>query len=68
MNAIMPHDEKSKPYYFLSLPQSPTKSVIFTLLEKAVGAAEKKNMPFIQVVGDQPVYAFIVELKSENQE
>ena len=23
-------------------------------------------MPFVQVVGDQPVYAFIVELKNEN--
>ena len=31
-----------------------------------VAAAEMKSMPFIQVVGDQPVYAVIVQLKYEN--
>lgn len=63
----MPLDDKSKPCYFLSLLKAPSKAVNFTLLEKAVLAAEQKSMPsFIQVVGDQPVYAYIVELKNEN--
>ena len=68
MNSIMPFDEKSKAYYFLSLPESPTKAVVYTCLLKAAAASEAKNMPFIQVIGDQPVYAFIVELKNENPE
>ena len=68
MSSIMPRDDKSKPYYFLSLPKPPSKAVVFTILEKAVLAAEEKNMPFIQVAGDQPVYTFIIELKNENRE
>ena len=28
--------------------------------------ADHKSMPFIQLVGDQPVYTFLTELKSEN--
>ena len=35
-------------------------------MEKAETAAVSKNMPFIQFVGDQTVYAHIVELKYEN--
>ena len=30
--------------------------------------ADYKSMPFIQLVGDQPVYALITELKNENVE
>ena len=37
-------------------------------MEKAAAAANLKNIPFIQVVGDQPVYALIVQLKYENLE
>ena len=40
--------------------------MVYTLLLRISDAAKKKNMPFVQVVGDQPVYAFIVELKNEN--
>ena len=68
MNSIMPADDKSKPYYFLSLPKAPSKAVVYTCLEKAAAAAEKKNMLFIQVIGDQPVYTLIVELKNEKPE
>ena len=35
---------------------------------KAVDVAGKKKMPFIQFVGDQPVFTLIVELKAENPE
>ena len=28
--------------------------------------AAEQNMPFIQLVGDQPVYALILEIKHEN--
>jgi hypothetical protein len=59
---------KSKPYYFLTFPQPPSKSVIHEVMHRMVAAAKKKLMPFIQLVGDQPVYALIVELKAENPE
>ena len=68
MNSIMPKSDTSRAYYYLSLPKSPSKSVVYTLLEKAANAANLKNMPFIQCVGDQPVYTIIVELKNENPE
>ena len=68
MNSIMPQDDKSNAYYFLSLPKSPSKAVVYTCLEKAAAAAKEKKMPFIQCIGDQPVYTFIVELKTENPE
>ena len=57
---------KSKPYYFLTFPQPPNKSVVHEVMCRMVAAAEMKSMPFIQVVGDQPVYALIVQLKYEN--
>ena len=59
---------KSKPYYFLTFPKPPHKTVLNAVLEKAAAAANLKNMPFIQVVGDQPVYALMVQLKYENLE
>ena len=37
-------------------------------MEEAVAAANLKHRPFIQVVGDQPVYALMVQLKQENLE
>ena len=68
MNSIMQFDEKSKPYYFLSLTEAPSKAVVYTCLEKAVVAAKEKSMPFVQCIGDQPVYTFIViELKTKTR-
>ena len=55
-----------QPYYFLTFPQPPNKSVVHEVMCRMVAAAEMKSMPFIQVVGDQPVYALIVQLKYEN--
>ena len=52
----------------MSLPEPPSKKVIFTLLEKAMAAAKRKNMKFIQCIGDQPVYALMVGLKAKNPE
>ena len=66
MASISPITDKSKTYFFLTLPKPPKKPVVYTLMEKAVAAAELKQMPFIQFVGDQPVYTLIKELKNEN--
>ena len=38
------------------------------MIRRCVEAGELKEMPFIQLVGDQPVYALILELKNENPE
>ena len=37
-------------------------------MQRTADAAEYKSMPFVQLVGDQPVYALILELKHENPE
>lgn len=57
---------KSTAYYFLTFPKPPQKSVVHEVMCRMVAAAEHKSMPFIQLVGDQPVYALIVQLKNEN--
>ena len=59
---------KSTAYYFLTFPKPPHKSVVHEVMCRMVAAAECKSMPFIQLVGDQPVYALIVQLKNENPE
>ena len=66
MVSVFPKEDQAKPYYFTTLPKPPTKSVLYTVMEKAETTAASQNMPFIQFVGDQPVYAYIVELKYEN--
>ena len=58
--------EKSKQYYFLTFPKLPHKSVDHEVMCRMVATAEKKVMPFLVLVGDQPVYAFMVQLKNEN--
>ena len=63
MSSLSPSQDKSKPYYFATLPKPPTKPVVYTLMEKAEAAARLKEMPFIQFVADQPVYAHVVEIK-----
>ena len=57
---------KSKTYYHLTLPQPPKKLVVHDVVCRMVQVVEKKAMPFLSLVGDQPVYALIVELKNEN--
>ena len=59
---------KRKPYYYLTLPKPPKKSVVYDVMCRVATVAKKKSMPFVLLVGDQPVYALIVQLKYENQE
>jgi hypothetical protein len=66
MSSISLPENRSKPYFHSTLPKGPTKDVVCTLMEKAVAAATLKKMPFIQFVGDQPVYALVEEIKAEN--
>ncbi len=57
---------KSKPYYFLTFQKPPYESALNTVLEKRAAAANLKCMAFIQVIGDKPFYALMVQLKYEN--
>ena len=59
---------KSKPYYYLTLPKPPKKSVVYDVMCRVATMAKTKTMPFVLLVGDQPVYALIVQLKYGNQE
>jgi len=65
---VQQHVKKSKPYYFLTFPKPPHKSVVHEVMCRMVAAAEKKRMPFLLLVGDQPVYALMVQLSNENPE
>ena len=44
----------------------PNKTVVHEMMCRSVAAADKKDMAFIQLVGDQPVYALILEIKNED--
>ena len=63
---ISPSVGKSKTYFFMTYPDPPKKSVLNDVLVKAKSAIERKQMPFAVVVGDQPVYKLLVEIKSEH--
>ena len=57
---------KSKTFYHLTFPKHPDKSTVNQSMQKCKEIAEFKNMPFIQLVGDQPVFTLISEVKYEN--
>ena len=59
---------KSRTYYHVIFLRPPNKSTVNEAMERCRSAANFKRMPFIQLVGDQPVYALMVELKSENKD
>ena len=42
--------QKSKPFYFLTYPKHPNKSVVHEVMCRIVAAEQHKNMPFIQLV------------------
>ena len=56
---------KHKAYFDVTLPNPPKKSTVYDIMERCRKTAEFKLMPFIQLVGDQPVYALILEIKNK---
>ena len=66
--SVNERQEKNKAYYHFTHAQPPNKTVVNEMMRRCVEAAELKEMPFIQLVGDQPAYALILELKNENPE
>ena len=60
--------KKSKPYYQVSYPEPPSKSVCYDVMLKLVNAMREKHIPFFFLVADLPTYKDILSLKSENPE
>ena len=46
---------KSKPYYWLTFPKPPHKSVTHEIMTHLLNIIEEKNIPFVLLTGDQPV-------------
>ena len=59
---------KSKTYYWLRFRKPPHKSVTHEIMPCLLNIIEEKNIPFVLLTGDQPVYTFIVQLRNENKE
>ena len=57
---------KSKPYYFLTFPEPPKKSVVYEVILRVNKIISHKNLLFVHLVGDQPVYTLMVLLRNEN--
>ena len=58
----------SRPHYHKSYDKPPSKSVLHVNLCETMEPLELKNMPFIVICIDLPVYSLLVELFSENKE
>ena len=56
---------KSKPYYWLTFPKPPHKSVTHEIMPRLLLVIEEKNIPFVVLTGDQPVYTLIVQIRNE---
>ena len=41
--------------------------MVYDVTQRCKQDAKEKLIPFIQLIGDQPVYALILEVKNENQ-
>ena len=57
-----------RPYYHMSYEKIPSTSFLHANLCETMEAVERKNMPFIVICGDLPVYSLLVKLCSENEE
>ena len=64
---IQSKPQNSKPYYLLSLPTAPHKSEVHEAMSCLAYVNKERRMPFQQLVGDQPVYALIFQLRNEDR-
>ena len=46
---------------------APNKSVVHEVMLRLIAVIKEKDIPFIQLVGDQPVYTLTVQLRNENR-
>ena len=59
---------KSKPYYWLDFPKPPHKSVTHEVINCLLKVINNKNILFVILIGDQPVYTIIVQIRNENSD
>ena len=57
---------KNKPCYWLNFPKAPHKSVTHEITNRLLEVIDEKNMPFLILTGDKPVYTLIVQIRNEN--
>ena len=58
--------EKSCAIYHVTYPNPPSKTILYDVMRKLIKSIAEKKMPLAVIVGDQPVYVLMLELKSEN--
>ena len=56
---------RSKPYYWLTYPRPPHKSVVHEIMTHLLQVIDEKSLPFVLLTGDQPVYTLIVQVRNE---
>ena len=59
---------KSKPYYWLRFPKPPHKSVTHEIMTRLLNITEEKNITFVLLTRDQPVYTLTVRLRNKSKE
>ena len=59
---------KSKPYYWLRFPKPPHKSVTHEIMTRLLNITEEKNITFVLLTRDQPVYTLTVRLTNKSKE
>ena len=64
---IQSKPRKGKPNYFLTLSTAPDKSEVHEVMPCLADIIKERRMLFLQLVGNQPVYALIVQLRNENR-
>ena len=60
--------DKSQAIYHMTYPNPPCKTILYDVMSKLSRSITSKKMPFAVIVGDHPVYALMLEIKSENAE
>ena len=56
--------QQSKAYCYHTYPRPPSKVVCYDIMYKLSAMIKEKDIPFLVLVGDYPVYAFFLELKT----
>ena len=52
----------------MTYPDPPCKTILYDVMAKLSRSIKSKKMSFAVIVGDHPVYALMLEIKSENGE
>ena len=59
---------KNKPDYWLTFPKPQHKSVTHEIMNRLLKVIYEKNLPFLILTGDQPVYTLIVQIRNKKSD